>query len=212
MRMLRMFVFPLSAMVAVYRVVRGASVGRFVVQRFLQLSADDLWLPMQFLYSGFRKALGFARHRRRKVPMMKSLRMSRIMRCCVALFAAVASMCCFAAPAMANNHGDTAWSAYLKNWETSDTPNRQKQDSSYAYIKADFVTKNRTIRAWALGYSNNDVKSSTVNFTTGQSRKISQHAFENNGYKPCQIHLRLQNTAKYSDATQAWGVWNPDSV
>ena len=144
--------------------------------------------------------------------MMKSLRMSRIMRCCVALFAAVASMCCVAAPAMANNHGDTAWSAYLKNWETSDTQNRQKQDSSYAYIKADFVTKNRTIRAWAPGYSNNDVKSSTVNFTTGQSRKISQYAFENNGYKPCQIHLRLQNTAKYNDVTQAWGVWSPDSV
>ncbi|WP_171843663.1 hypothetical protein [Bifidobacterium dentium] len=100
---------PLSAMVAVYRVVRGASVGRFVVQRFLQLSADDLWLPMQFLYSGFRKALGFARHRRRKVPMMKSLRMSRMMRCCVAILAAVASMCCFAAPAwltiMAIPHG-----------------------------------------------------------------------------------------------------------
>ena len=106
------------------------------------------------------------------------------------LFSLLLPLCVvFAAPAMANNHGDTAWSAYLKNWETSDTPNRQKQDSSYAYIKADFVTKNRTIRAWALGYSNNDVKSSTVNFTTGQSRKIS-----------------LQNTAKYSDATQAWGV------
>ena len=120
----------------------------------------------------------------------------------MAILAAVASMCCFAAPAMANNHGDTAWSAYLKNWETSDTPNRQKQDASYAYIKADSVT----------GYSNNDVKSSTVNFTTGQSRKISQYAFENNGYKPCQIHLRLQNTAKYNDVTQAWGVWSPDSV
>lgn len=143
---------------------------------------------------------------------MKSLSMNKVGKWCAAVIVAIASMFCFAAPAMANNHADTAWSAYLKKWETADTPNRQKQDASYAYIKADSVTGNRKIRAWALGFSNNDVNSSTVTFTTGQSRKISQYAFENNGNRPCQIHLRLQNAGKYPSTTQAWGVWSPDSV
>ncbi|EFM42574.1 hypothetical protein HMPREF0168_0014 [Bifidobacterium dentium ATCC 27679] len=99
---------------------------------------------------------------------------------------------------MANNHGDTAWSAYMKGWQTYDTPNRQKQDASSAYIKANSVTGNHLIRAWALSFSNGDVGSDTVQFTTGQERFISQYAYEWNGYKPRQIHLRLQNAGSYA--------------
>ncbi|GEM_PF-2206787 len=127
------------------------------------------------------------------------------------------SRCCclyvlFCGSRLANNHGDTAWSAYMKGWQTYDTPNRQKQDASSAYIKANSVTGNHLIRAWALSFSNGDVGSDTVQFTTGQGRFISQYAYGWNGYKPRQIHLRLQNAGSYAGTTFAQGGWSPDSV
>ncbi|NMM95364.1 hypothetical protein G1C98_0100 [Bifidobacterium sp. DSM 109960] len=143
---------------------------------------------------------------------MKSLSMNKVGKWCAAVIVAIASMFCFAAPAMANNHADTAWSAYLKKWETADTPNRQKQDASYAYIKADAITENRTVRVWALSFNNGDVGSDTVKIKAKNSYFISQYAYEWNGYKPRQIHLRLQNDLAYGTTTQAWGVWSPDSV
>ena len=63
-----------------------------------------------------------------------------------------------------------------------------------------------------LSFSNGDVGSDTVQFTTGQERFISQYAYEWNGYKPRQIHLRLQNAGSYAGTTFAQGVWSPDSV
>lgn len=114
------------------------------------------------------------------------------------LFSLLLPLCVVLPPAMANNHGDTAWSAYMKGWQTYDTPNRQRQDASSAYIKANSVTGNHLIRAWALSFSNGDVGSDTVQFTTGQERFISQYAYEWNGYKPRQIHLRLQNAGSYA--------------
>lgn len=64
----------------------------------------------------------------------------------------------------------------------------------------------------APSFSNGDVGSDTVQFTTGQERFISQYAYEWNGYKPRQIHLRLQNAGSYAGTTFAQGVWSPDSV
>ena len=77
----------------------------------------------------------------------------------VAVAAAVVASCCFITPAFAGNVGKTSWSAYLTGWNTADTPNRQKQDASNGYIKADHVSGDRTIRAWMLGYANEDVES-----------------------------------------------------
>lgn len=79
---------------------------------------------------------------------------SRIAGRVVAVAAAVAASCCFITPAFAGNVGKTSWSAYLTGWNTADTPNRQKQDASNGYIKADHVSGDRTIRAWMLGYAN----------------------------------------------------------
>ena len=76
---------------------------------------------------------------------------SRIAGRVVAVAAAVAASCCFITPAFAGNVGKTSWSAYLTGWNTADTPNRQKQDASNGYIKADHVSGDRTIRAWMLG-------------------------------------------------------------
>lgn len=125
------------------------------------------------------------------------------------LLAVLASSLCFATPALANNHADTGWSAYLKNWQTVDTPNRQKQDASSGYILAQSVSNGRTIRAWMLGYGNEDVQSQTVRLGSGQWSYVTNYAYEWYGRK--QVHMRLQNTANYSDTT-ASGLWSPDSV
>lgn len=128
----------------------------------------------------------------------------------VMVLAMVVAMFCMATPAMANNHGDTGWSAYLNGWNTVDTPNRQKQDASYGYIKAQSVSNNRQIRAWMLGFGNEDVSSATVYMTSGQSRLVSNYTFERFGRK--QVHMRIQVNANYSGTTVASGVWSPDSI
>lgn len=65
---------------------------------------------------------------------------SRIAGRIVAVVAAVVASCCFITPAFAGNVGKTSWSAYLTGWNTADTPNRQKQNASNGYIKADHVS------------------------------------------------------------------------
>lgn len=81
---------------------------------------------------------------------MKTTHLSRK---AIAIVAIIASSFCFASPALAGNSAKTGWSAYLTNWQTSDTPNRQKQNSSDGFISASSVSGGRTIRAWMLGYS-----------------------------------------------------------
>ncbi|MBW3082300.1 hypothetical protein [Bifidobacterium phasiani] len=126
------------------------------------------------------------------------------------VLAVVAASLCFAAPAIAGNTSQSSWSAYLTSWNTSDTPNRQKQDTSNGFIRADHVSGGRTIRAWMLGYSNEDVRSGTVTLQSGTSGYVTNQAYQLfDG--PKQVHMRLQNTQYYSTGTEAAGVWSPDS-
>lgn len=126
------------------------------------------------------------------------------------VLAVAAASLCFAAPAIAGNTSQSSWSAYLTGWNTSDTPNRQKQDTSDGFIHADHVSGGRTVRAWMLGFSNEDVKSGTVTLTSGDSGHVTNQAYQLfNG--PKQVHMRLQNTQTYSTATETSGVWSPDS-
>lgn len=212
MRMLRMFVFPLNAMVAVYRVARGCR-------------SDVSWnsgFPCSYLQTAYAFHYGLPTLEPARHPLCESLQKKGFSDEIITyeqndeMLCGYSRCCClyvlFCGSRLANNHGDTAWSAYMKGWQTYDTPNRQKQDASSAYIKANSVTGNHLIRAWALSFSNGDVGSDTVQFTTGQGRFISQYAYGWNGYKPRQIHLRLQNAGSYAGTTFAQGVWSPDSV
>lgn len=117
--------------------------------------------------------------------------------------------CCFITPAFAGNVGKTSWSAYLTGWNTADTPNRQKQDASNGYIKADHVSGDRTIRAWMLGYANEDVESGVVTLTSGQEGWVINQVYKNFGKK--QVHMRLQAAHAYSGATETSGKWSPDN-
>lgn len=124
------------------------------------------------------------------------------------LLAVLASSLCFATPALANNHADTGWSMYLSNWNTADTPNRQKQDASSGYILVQTASGNRQVRAWMLGYGNEPVGSQTVKLGPGQWSYVTNYAYEWYGRK--QVHMRIQNTANVSGS--AAGLWSPDSV
>lgn len=126
----------------------------------------------------------------------------------IALLAIAASAFCFASPALAGNTAKTGWSAYLTNWNTSDTSNRQKQNTSDGYISAASVSGNRTIRAWMLGYSNEDVRSGTVTLTSGSVGYVTNQTYQIFGRK--QVHMRLQNTQNVA-GTEAAGLWAPDS-
>lgn len=128
----------------------------------------------------------------------------------MAVALALAASLSFAPAAFANNHADTGWSTYLSSWQTSDTPNRQKQDASLGYIKATSVSKGRTIRSWMLNYSNKDVNSATVNLKSGQYQYVYNSAYQRFGRS--QVHMRLQHAYSYSGTTQAYGVWSPDSA
>ena len=124
------------------------------------------------------------------------------------LLAVLASSLCFATPALANNHADTGWSAYLTGWDTADTPNRQKQDASSGYIMVQSTSRGRSVRAWMLGYGNENVGSATVTVGPGQSSYVTNYAYEWYGRK--QVHMRIQNLANVSGS--ASGLWSPDSV
>mgnify|MGYP007085131445 CR=1 FL=1 len=136
---------------------------------------------------------------------MKTTHLSRK---AIAIVAIIASSFCFASPALAGNSAKTGWSAYLTNWQTSDTPNRQKQNSSDGFISASSVSGGRTIRAWMLGYSNEDVRSGTVTLTSGFSGHVTNQTYQLYGRK--QVHMRLQNTQSVA-GTEAAGLWAPDS-
>lgn len=128
----------------------------------------------------------------------------------LAIVLALAASLSFAPAAFANNHGDTGWSAYISGWQTSDTPNRQKQDASSGYIQASNVSGGRTVRSWMLGYSNESVGSATVNLRSGWAQYVSNYTYEKFGRR--QVHMRLQNAFAYDGYTQTYGVWSPDSV
>lgn len=134
---------------------------------------------------------------------------SRIAGRIVAVVAAVVASCCFITPAFAGNVGKTSWSAYLTGWNTADTPNRQKQNASNGYIKADHVSGGRTIRAWMLGYANEDVESGVVTLTSGQEGWVTNQVYKNFGKK--QVHMHLQAAHAYSGATETSGKWSPDN-
>ncbi|MCI1831899.1 MAG: hypothetical protein LKI88_01490 [Bifidobacterium sp.] len=123
---------------------------------------------------------------------------------------ALAAMLCLSSPAFANNHADSGWSAYLAGWQTVDTPNRQKQDASSGYIAAHNISGGRQIRAWMLGYHNEDVHSQTVYLRAGQWSYVTNNTYEWFGRK--QVHMRIQNIQLSNGATSASGVWSPDSV
>lgn len=134
--------------------------------------------------------------------------MNAVKRKLLGVFIPMLAMACFATPAIAGNVSSSSWSGYAKNWSTFDTPNRQKQNSSASFVRADNVSGNRTIRVWALGYSNDDVSSSVEFLRSNKSALVSNNAFKNG---PKQIHLRMQNVENYISATSAYGVWSPDS-
>lgn len=140
--------------------------------------------------------------------MTVKVQMKKVM---IAAVTAIAASLCFAAPALANNHADTGWSAYLSFWRTVDTPNRAKLDASYGYIYTQTVSGNRNIRAWMLGNGNEDVSSGVAYMSTNQARKVSNYVYERFGYgKGC--HFRIQQGANYAGTTTASGLWSPDSV
>lgn len=120
----------------------------------------------------------------------------------------LAASLCFATPALANNHGDTAWSMYLVGWNTQDTQNRWKEDASSGYIALHSADGGRQIRAWMLQYWNKDINSETVRLTPGHWAYVTNYAYE--WFNRTQVHMRIQNTANVSGS--ASGVWSPDSV
>lgn len=138
------------------------------------------------------------------------------------IVAAVIAMCCFATPAFAddlgiepyNNHGDTGWSAYLTNGNSiATTPYRQKQDASSGYIKLQTINGNRQVWAWMELRNGGTCRSSVVTLAEGNAKYVSNYAYEDNGYKPIQVVMKIQPASKtYSGATVASGVWSPDSV
>lgn len=134
--------------------------------------------------------------------------MNTVKRKLLGVFIPLLAMACFVTPAIAGNTSDTSWSGYAKNWSTFDTPNRQKQNGSASYVRADNVSANHAIRVWALGHRNDDVESGVRELYTGRSELVPNNAFKNG---PKQIHLRMQNVDNYASATSAYGVWSPDS-
>lgn len=67
----------------------------------------------------------------------------------------------------------------------------------------------RTIRAWMLGYANEDVESGVVTLTSGQEGWVTNQVYKNFGKK--QVHMRLQAAHAYSGATETSGKWSPDN-
>ncbi|MBT1178992.1 hypothetical protein [Bifidobacterium vespertilionis] len=134
--------------------------------------------------------------------------MNALKRVLLGAFIPLLGMACLATPAFAGNALSTSWSGYAKNWSTFDTPNRQKQNASDSFVRADNVSGNHTLRVWALGYGNDDVGSGVRFLTSNTYANVPNNAFKNG---PKQIHLRMQNVENYSSATSAYGVWSPDS-
>lgn len=84
-----------------------------------------------------------------------------------------------------------------------------KTECFNGYIKADHVSGGRTIRAWMLGYANEDVESGVVTLTSGQEGWVTNQVYKNFGKK--QVHMRLQAAHAYSGATETSGKWSPDN-
>ena len=134
---------------------------------------------------------------------------SQLIRKGAAMIAIAAASVSLAAPASAANHAKSPWSAYLIGWSTGDTPNRQKQDRSAGYISAGSISGGRAIKAWMLGFANEDVESGTVTLSSGQHGYVTNQTFQKYGRK--QVHMRVQTTKYYSNQTEASGDWSPDS-
>ncbi len=140
----------------------------------------------------------------------------KIIKKIVGIVAALA-MLAVASPAMAdddialyNNHKDSGWDTYLTPWQgISQTPNRQKQDASYGYIKPTKLNGYR-IRAWMTRMNGESVGSEVKVLSQGQEGFISQYAYERFGR--VQVRMKLQNVTATSANVPAAGVWSPDSV
>lgn len=138
------------------------------------------------------------------------MKISLLQKRAVSILAALAAMFCFAAPAYAGNSSDSSFNGSVSAWNTFDTDNRQKQDATSGYIKLNGITSGRGIRAWMLGFANEDVNSQTVYLGQGQWSYVSNYTYEIYGKK--QVHMRIQAQQSYSSVTAFGGVWSPDSV
>lgn len=97
---------------------------------------------------------------------------------------------------LANNHSDTGWGGILPRAQGNFyTENREKQDKTSAYIKLDYCGKGG-IRSWVQMSDGTEVDSPKVNVLVGQSRKISNYAYERYA-KYGKVYVRLAIEANF---------------
>lgn len=113
-------------------------------------------------------------------------------------------------PVLANNHSDTSWAGILpKHQGNIYTGARTKTDSTSAYCKLVNSGKGG-INAWLQMSDGREVNSPKTYMSVGQSKKISNYAYEWHG----QSGVRMAIESSYNNPVriQVNGVWSPDSV
>lgn len=114
---------------------------------------------------------------------------------------------------LANNHSDTSWGGILPRFQGNFyTGAREKQDATSAYIKLNYCGKGG-VRSWVQMSDGTEVDSPKVNVLVGQSRKLSNYAYERYArYGKAYVRLAIESNYVNPVTIEAGGVWSPDSV
>lgn len=114
---------------------------------------------------------------------------------------------------LANNHSDTSWGGILPRFQGNFyTGAREKQDATSAYIKLNYCGQGG-VRSWVQMSDGTEVDSPKVNVLVGQSRKLSNYAYERYArYRKVYVRLAIEADSFSYVTIEAGGVWSPDSV
>ena len=114
---------------------------------------------------------------------------------------------------LANNHSDTSWGGILPRFQGNFyTGAREKQDATSAYIKLNYCGQGG-VRSWVQMSDGTEVDSPKVNVLVGQSRKLSNYAYERYArYGKVYVRLAIEADSFSYVTIEAGGVWSPDSV
>lgn len=114
---------------------------------------------------------------------------------------------------LANNHSDTSWGGILPRFQGYFyTGAREKQDATSAYIKLNYCGQGG-VRSWVQMSDGTEVDSPKVNVLVGQSRKLSNYAYERYArYRKVYVRLAIESNYFNPVTIEAGGVWSPDSV